>query len=70
MKPEQPAEKEPRAGSGHGGVWRRMRRNAAMLLGGRAVFGLVNLAAAAIAVRAVGLESFGVVVLLQAYVRL
>ncbi|WP_340109779.1 lipopolysaccharide biosynthesis protein [Pikeienuella sp. HZG-20] len=70
MKPEQPEEKEPQAQGGYGGVWRRMRRNAAMLLGGRAVFGLVNLAAAAIAVRAVGFEAFGVVILLQAYVRL
>lgn len=78
MKPEQPAEKEPQAQSGHaghvvgghGGVWRRMRRNAVMMLGGRAVFGFVNLAAAAIAVRVVGLEAFGVVILLQAYVRL
>lgn len=75
MKPaQQPAEQGPRAGDGagdgYGGVWRRIRRNAAMLLGGRAVFGLVNLAAAAVAVRAVGLEAFGVVILLQAYVRL
>ncbi len=62
---------EPRpAPQGHGGVWRRIKRNAAMILGGRAVFGLVNLAAAAVAVRAVGVEAFGVVALLQAYARL
>ena len=50
-------------------LWRRLRRNAGVILGGRVVFGLVNLAAAAVAVRAVGLEAFGVVALLQAYVR-
>lgn len=41
-----------------------------VILGGRAVFGLVNLAAAAIAVRACGIEAFGVVALLHAYVRI
>lgn len=57
-------------GRGLGSIWRRMRRNIALILGGRAVFGLLNLAAAALAVRAVGIEAFGVAVLLQAYVRL
>lgn len=52
------------------GIWPRMRRNAGVILGGRAVGGLLNLAAAAVAVRAVGLEAFGVVALLQAYVRM
>jgi len=49
--------------------WRRFRRNAGMILGSRAVFGLVGLAAAAVAVRAVGIEGFGIIALLQAYVR-
>lgn len=57
-------------GRGLGSIWRRMRRNIALILGGRAVFGLLNLAAAALAVRGVGIEAFGVAVLLQAYVRL
>ncbi|MFN3259936.1 MAG: lipopolysaccharide biosynthesis protein [Pikeienuella sp.] len=66
-----PQRESPQSGgTGRGGVWRRMKRNAGMILGGRAVFGLVNLAAAALAVRAVGIEAFGVVILLQAYVRL
>lgn len=68
-----PADETPESmkpGSGYGGVWRRMRRNAGMVLGGRAVFGLLNLAAATLAVRAAGIEAFGVVVLLHAYVRL
>lgn len=51
-------------------IWPRMRRNAGVILGGRAVGGVLNLAAAAVAVRAVGLEAFGVVALLQAYVRM
>lgn len=52
------------------GAWARIRRNAAIILGERFVFGLVGLGATAIAVRAVGLEAFGIVALLQAYVRL
>ena len=50
-------------------IWPRLRRNAGVILGGRAASGLINLAAAAVAVRAVGIEGFGVVALLQAYVR-
>ncbi|WP_158275434.1 lipopolysaccharide biosynthesis protein [Maritimibacter sp. 55A14] len=50
-------------------IWHRLRRNAGVILGGRAIFGLVNLAAAAVAVRAVGIEGFGLVALLQAYIR-
>lgn len=58
---------------GQGGpaeIWLRVRRNAVKIIGGRAVFGLVNLAAAALAARAVGIEAFGVIVMLQAYVKL
>lgn len=50
-------------------LWQRLRRNIAVILGGRAVFGVVNLLAAAIAVRACGVEAFGIVALLQAYIR-
>lgn len=56
--------------AGLAAVWGRIKKNAAIILGERIVFGLLNLAAAALAVRAVGVEGFGVVVLLQAYVRL
>lgn len=51
-------------------AWSRMLRNAGLVLGERAVFGLVNLAAAAVAVRAVGFEAFGAVVLVHAWARL
>ena len=50
-------------------LWQRLRRNISVILGGRVVFGLVNLAVSAIAVRACGVEAFGIVVLLQAYIR-
>ncbi len=50
-------------------IWPRLRRNAGVILGGRALAGPLNLAATVVAVRAVGIEGFGVVVLLQAYVR-
>lgn len=51
-------------------IFRRIGRNAGKLFGGRMAFGLLNLGSSILAVRAVGLESFGVIVLLQAYVRL
>ena len=50
-------------------LWQRLRKNISVILGGRAIFGLVNLAAAAIAVRACGVEAFGVVALLHAYIQ-
>ena len=56
--------------SGAKAAWRNVMANASVLLGERAVFGLVNLAAVAVAVRAVGLEAFGAVVLVHAYARL
>lgn len=65
-----PPDGGPDSGFTLGAIWRRIRRNAAIIVGGRVAFGLLNLAAAALAVRAVGVEAFGVVVLLQAYVRL
>ena len=51
-------------------IWRRFARNAAMIVGSRMVFGLLNLATNAVVVRAFGLEQLGVVLLLQAYARL
>lgn len=51
-------------------AWKRVGRNIAMILGGRAVFGLLNLAAASLAVHAIGITAFGVIVMLQGYVRL
>lgn len=51
-------------------AWRRIRRNIGVLLGERAVFAVVNFAAAAIAARAVGVEALGAVGLLLAYSRL
>lgn len=51
-------------------ILRRFAHNASVILGGRLVFGLLNLASASLAWRAVGAEGLGVVILLQAYVRL
>ncbi len=51
-------------------AWRKIRANASIILGERAVFALVNLAAAALAVRTIGLEGFGVVTIVHAYARL
>ncbi|MEM6356482.1 MAG: oligosaccharide flippase family protein [Pseudomonadota bacterium] len=49
---------------------RRIGRTGVVLLGNRATFGLVNLAAAAVAVQAVGLGAFGAVILCHAMARL
>ncbi|MGB0506486.1 MAG: lipopolysaccharide biosynthesis protein [Pikeienuella sp.] len=57
-------------GGGMRAIFRRIGRNAGMLFGGRVAFGLLNLGSSILAVRAVGLEGFGVIILLQAYVRL
>lgn len=57
-------------GGGMRAIFRRIGRNAGMLFGGRLAFGLLNLGSSVLAVRAVGLEGFGVIILLQAYVRL
>lgn len=51
-------------------IWRRFVRNAAMIVGGRITFGLLNVATNAVVVRVFGLEELGVVLLLQAYARL
>lgn len=51
-------------------AWARVRKNVGVLVSGRAIFALVNLAAIAVATRAVGLEAIGAVGLLMAYARL
>ncbi|MFV0474117.1 MAG: lipopolysaccharide biosynthesis protein [Pikeienuella sp.] len=65
-----PGKQPPKPRSAYGGAWRNMASNLSIILGERVVFGLVNLAAVAIAARAMPLHDFGVVVMLQAYVRL
>lgn len=56
-------------GTGEAMLLRRIGRNAGIILGGRTVAAGLNLAAAAVAVRAVGLEAFGMVAMLQAFTR-
>ncbi len=51
-------------------IYRRFLRNAGVVIGGRVVFGLINLATNAIVIRTYGLSDLGVVLLLQAYVRI
>jgi len=51
-------------------IFRRFKRNAAMILGSRLVFGLLNIATSMIFVRTFGLAEFGVIVLLHSYTRL
>ena len=57
-------------GSGAKSAWRNVLGNASVILSERIVFGVVNIAAAAVATRAVGFEAFGAVVLVHAYARL
>lgn len=56
--------------SGAKAAWRNVLSNGSIILGERTVFGLVNLAAIAVAVRALGLEAFGAVVLIHAFAQL
>lgn len=49
------------------GVWARLRRNASIVFGERAVFAIVNLGALAIVTHAVGAEAIGVIGLLIAF---
>lgn len=51
-------------------AWGRIRKNVGVLLSGRAIFALFNLAAVAVATRAVGLEAIGAIGLLMAFARL
>ena len=50
------------------GIFRRIFKNAALLLSGRATNGLLGLAPLSLSARGLGLEQFGVFVLLQTYV--
>lgn len=71
MPPDDNEPPHPKTGSSDiRAIFRRIGRNAGILFGGRMTFGLLNLGSSILAVRAVGLENFGIVVLLQAYVRL
>ena len=51
------------------GVFRRIFKNAALLLSGRATNGILGLATLSLSARGLGLEQFGVFVLLQTYVQ-
>lgn len=48
-------------------MFRRMVRNAGTLLGGKLAMGLVNLAATGIALRAMGVDSFGLLILIHTF---
>ena len=73
-QPDSPARHAEAAGVKRGGgakaAWRNVLANASVILGERLAFGVVNIAAAAVAVRAVGFEAFGAVLLVHAYTRL
>lgn len=69
---ESAAAGQPRAarhGPETGIPFRRMLRNAALVLGGKAATALVNLAATALALRSLGVESYGLLVLVHAFVQ-
>jgi O-antigen/teichoic acid export membrane protein len=51
------------------GIFRRVLRNAGLILGGKAATALLNLAATGIAVRSLGLEAMGGLVLVHAFAR-
>ena len=57
------------AASGPKEVFRRILRNAGLVLGGKAATALINLAATGIAVRSLGMEAMGVLVLVHAFAR-
>jgi O-antigen/teichoic acid export membrane protein len=48
-------------------MFRRILRNAATLLGGKLAMGLINLAATGIALRALGVETFGTLILIHTF---
>ena len=50
-------------------IGRRILRNAGLILGGKAATALLNLAATSIAIRSLGLEAMGVLVLVHAFAR-
>lgn len=51
-------------------IFKRFLRNAALIVGSRVVFGLLNLATSALIARTFGLSELGILVLLQVYARL
>ncbi|GAA0604629.1 oligosaccharide flippase family protein [Craurococcus roseus] len=55
------------AATGPGGIFRRILRNAGVILGGKAATALINLGSTAIAIRALGIEGMGVLVLVHAF---
>jgi O-antigen/teichoic acid export membrane protein len=57
------------AAAGPKEIFRRILRNAGMILGGKAATALINLAATAIAFRSLGTEAMGVLVLVHAFAR-
>ena len=57
---------EPEAGRG---TLRQILSNAGILLGGKALNGVLSLGATALAARALGVDAFGVLVLVHAYVQ-
>lgn len=50
-------------------IMRRIGRNAGLILGGKAATALINLAATSIAIRSLGMEAMGVLVLVHAFAR-
>jgi O-antigen/teichoic acid export membrane protein len=56
-----------KAAAGPKEVVRRVLRNAGVILGGKAATALINLASTAIAIRALGVEAMGVLVLVHAF---
>jgi O-antigen/teichoic acid export membrane protein len=50
-------------------IMRRIGRNAGLILGGKAATALINLAATGIAIRSLGMEAMGVLVLVHAFAR-
>ncbi|HYI82043.1 MAG TPA: lipopolysaccharide biosynthesis protein [Acetobacteraceae bacterium] len=57
------------AAAGSREIFRRILRNAGLILGGKAATGLLNLAATSIAIHSLGLEAMGVLVLVHAFAR-
>lgn len=53
--------------AGSGEIFRRILRNAGLILGGKAAAAVINLAATAVAIRALGIEAMGVLVLVHTF---
>ena len=52
------------------GIFRRIFKNAGLMLGGRAATGLLSLATLSISARGLGVEQFGILVLVQSYAQI